>query len=121
MTFQIAKFQGLDVPCMLWMGRKSGPCLNMQARANDPGLNLVEEFRKVCYQLPKTLHWFHQGGCLPEPRRSEWHMFEFWVGPDREIAVLEACMKIADQFGLDLDLELNRTDMRRLLFTEEFK
>lgn len=99
-----------EVQPLLWIDRKQygGLCLNILTTKDEKGLEVADKFKEECYLLPKSLQWFHQGGCLPGNARSNWHMFEFWTKD--ETSVLEACMNLAKEFDLDLSLEVPSRD-----------
>lgn len=83
---------------------------HLYAVDDDSGLDLADSFKSECYCMPKSLQWFHQGGCLPPPRRSNWHMFEFWSNDQN--AILEAAMEVAKTLDLELQIgNMSRVDL----------
>jgi len=107
--------EGYKLPYLLYLDNtdtlKSGHWLfHIHTKDNWPGLDLAEAFKHECYEIPRSLNWFHQGGCLPGNRRSPWHMFEFWSKD--EAGILEEALKIADNLGLELQIgNISRADL----------
>lgn len=79
----------------LYLTRAKGQLLTLSFLSKDAAK--IEQFKDLCYvDLPKSLHWFHQGNS------DTWQMFEFWSDKDNQI--LDAAMNIADKMGVELQL-----------------
>lgn len=66
-------------------------------------LEKAEEFRAAVYDsMPRETGWFHQGGCRPDSKPSDWHLFEFWQYDRHAATVLEHSHAIALALGLPL-------------------
>ena len=113
----VKEIDGYPYPYVLWLDnsdRMKGNhwLLQFLTKEKSAGFDLADRFKQECYRMPRPLNWFHQGGCTG--KRSAWHMFEFWSND--EDAILEACMNIAKELGLELQLgELTRETLDHIL------
>jgi hypothetical protein len=79
----------------LYLTRAKGSLLALSFLSKD--VAKIEKFKNTCYvDLPKSLHWFHQGNA------ETWQMFEFWS--DKDDQILDAAIDIADKMGVELEL-----------------
>jgi hypothetical protein len=115
MKHTTVRIEGLDLRYLLYLDNSDSLkgnhwLFHLHVIDNGIGLDLADNFKFECYGMPKSLNWFHQGGCIPGPRRSPWHMFEFWKND--QAAILEAAMEIAETLDLELQIgNISRADL----------
>jgi hypothetical protein len=79
----------------LYLTRPKGQLLALSFLSKD--VDLIDKFKHLGWQIPKSAHWFHQGDS------AHWQMFEFWCDKDSEI--LDIAIEISNKMEMELELE----------------